>query len=374
MDLKEIRNNIDEIDDQLHSLIIKRMELSCNVAKCKLEQNMPVFNPERESEIVKRLRELSPKPYQDSVYSIYLQILNESKAIQRKLIAKWSGETRQKENGDGLKIACQGAKGSYSSKAANTVFEGSQLCFKESFNDVFESVTSLDADFGIVPIENSCAGSVTDNYDLLLKYDVSILKSVSLGINHQLLAKEGTELKDIKKVYSHPQALSQCSEFFLKNPQIEKCPFSNTATAAEFVANSNEKIAAIASKTAMKEYGLISLDDKVQDREHNFTRFAVIGKKEKASQKDGNITTMAVRLAHEPSALYKALGAFSKRNINMLRLQSRPIPACPFEFMFYIDIDGSLKDENVKSAIDEIKEMAVFLRVLGCYDEIQEEN
>ena len=372
MDLKSVRNNIDEIDDQLHSLIIKRMKLSEEVARCKLEENLPVFNAERESEIVKRLRELSPKPYQDSVYSIYCQILSESKALQRSLIAKWTSEKAQKQEGKS-KIAIQGTKGAYSQMAALALFDAPELFFQNNFNDVFERVIDGSCDYGLIPIENSCAGSVTDNYDLLLKYDVKILKTVSLRISHHLLAKKGARLEDIKRVYSHAQAINQCSEFFFNNPQIEKCYFSNTARAAELVASREDKdIAAIASELAMNEYGLVSLSDKIQDKELNLTRFALIGRNSDSSnESDGTTVSLALRLSHEPSALYNALGIFAKNGVNLQKLQSRPIPACPFEFMFFIDLEGSIKDKSLQKSLEELMEKAEYLKLLGCYDEVK---
>ncbi|MEG1448434.1 MAG: prephenate dehydratase domain-containing protein, partial [Oscillospiraceae bacterium] len=222
MDLLKVRNVIDEIDDQLHSLIIKRMKLSTEVAKCKLEENLPVFHPKREQEIIKRLKELSPKPYQDSVYNIYCQILSESKALQSQLISQWSDSNKKElsEEGTDVTIACQGVVGSYSSIAAKRLFQNAELTFCEDFNNVFEKVLSGECSFGIVPIENTCAGSVTDNYDLLLKYDVSIVRTLALQVNHCLLAKKGTDITKLTKVYSHPQALSQCSEFFTRHEEI----------------------------------------------------------------------------------------------------------------------------------------------------------
>ena len=372
MDLLKVRNNIDEIDDQLHNLIIERMKLSTEVAKCKLEENLPVFHPKREQEIIKRLKELSPKPYQDSVYNIYCQILSESKSLQRKLIADWSDKNKKETQEQGeITIACQGVSGSYSSIAAKSLYKNANLSFSNDFNDVFEKVISGECNFGIVPIENTCAGSVTDNYDLLLKYDVVIVKTLTLQVNHCLLAKKGTDIDKITKIYSHPQALSQCSDFFARHSNIEKVPFSNTATAAKFVSESNENIGAIASYSAKEQYGLEILEEKIQNQTNNFTRFALIAKKSIDNDKS-NVVSIALRLSHNPSTLYNALGAISKRGINMLRLQSRPIPSCPFEFMFYIDFTGNIKDDGVKNALKEIEEQCVFLKILGNYEEVSE--
>lgn len=370
MDLLKVRNNIDDIDDQLHSLILRRMKLSTEVAKCKLEENLPVFHPKREQEIIKRLKELSPKPFQDSVYNIYCQILSESKVLQRKLIAQW-GEDKKEENETGITIACQGVSGSYSSIAAKKLYGGADLTFCDDFGIVFDKVIKGECNFGIVPIENTCAGSVTDNYDLLLKYEVSIVKTLSLQIDHCLLAKKGTNIEDIKRIYSHPQALSQCSDFFSNHKNIEKVPFSNTATAAKFVSESDENIGAIASINAKEQYDLEVLEEKIQNQSNNFTRFALISKKPVKSEKN-NVVSIALRLSHTPSALYDALGAISKRGINMLRLQSRPIPICPFEFMFYIDFCGNVEDDKIKTLLKEIEDQAIFLKILGNYEEVSQ--
>lgn len=305
MDLQAIRNEIDGVDDQLLPLIARRIELSRDVAKCKLEQNRPVFNPGREVEIVERLRARAPKPYRDSVCAVYLQILGESKAIQRKLIAEWAGGGGGGVKKGGARVACRGGEGACPPEAALGLFPGAALSFEESFAGVFEKVAGSVCDYGIVPIESACAGSVTDNYDLLLQYDVSILKSLTLAPRGPLPEKGGG---------AAPR-------------------------------------------------------DTAKARGRDFTRFVLIGKKPPPGE--GAITSIAVRLAHVPSALHRALGAFSKRGINMAGLRSRPVPGRPSEFMFYIDFEGGLRDGDVRAAISEIRGAAAFLKILGCYSELK---
>lgn len=268
------------------------------------------------------------------------------------------------------RTACQGVECSYSHQACKRAFENPSITFYERFEDVFAAVYEGTADYGVVPIENTLAGSVTDNYDLITEYNLYIVGSVTVPIVHSLLGVEGSTIEGIRDVYSHPQALHQCSEFFRANRQITTHDFSNTAASAKYIADLGEpSSAAIGSLDCAEKYHLIPLKEGLQNRKDNFTRFVILSKKAVQHPQCGRIS-LIIRVAHRAGALYGALSRFASRKINLLKLESRPIPDSPFEFLFYWDFAGNLSDSTIQAAIQDLLQDIVFLKNLGNYPEM----
>ena len=265
-----------------------------------------------------------------------------------------------------LKAAFQGERGAFSEDAVISFFSDIETLPYRSFGDVFKAVLTDEADFGVVPIENSQAGSINETYDLLLSHPVIIFGEINMKIHHHLVALPGESLESIKTVYSHPQALAQCHEFISKlNVQI--FPGYNTAGSAKRLREEGMKeAAAIASKRAAQIYNLIILAPDIETNANNYTKFIIIAKKP-AKRAGANKTSLVFSTKNTPGALYGILGAFANRNINLTKLESRPGKEKPWEYVFYVDFEGHMDDEICKDALEEIKDKTSFLKILGSY-------
>lgn len=269
------------------------------------------------------------------------------------------------------KIIYQGAPGSYSHSTGLGYF-GSETSFTgvHHFNEVFEAIKNGNAEFGIIPIENTLAGSVYENYDHLFNYDVQIVAEHKLQIHHNLLGVRGASFKQLKKVYSHPKALEQCALFFENNPQIEEIVAYDTAGAAEMVSKlKDETLGAIASTDAAKLYDLKILKENIEDDANNWTRFFIITKKTaKLNVKDANKASLIFSTSHQPGSLFSAIKAFADHRLNLTKLESRPMPNKPFEYFFYVDFEFDSKHlDLVKATLAELKADTHILKVLGQY-------
>lgn len=267
-----------------------------------------------------------------------------------------------------IKVAFQGERGAFSEEAAFSFFGNKiETVGYKSFSDVFGAVEKGKVDFGIVPIENTLEGTVGQNYDLLLKSRVKIFGEKILRIQHCLVAPKGTKLSSIKKVYSHPQALGQCREF-LEKKKLEAVAAYDTAGSVKLIAEGKleKNAAAIASERAARVYQMKILKKGIETNKKNFTRFFIISKKEAKEAKE-NKTSIVFSTLHVPGALFKALAPFAKRNINLTKIESRPIVGRPWEYNFYLDFEGHKSDKNVKEALKELKKYTTFLKVLGSY-------
>ncbi|MFA4923089.1 MAG: prephenate dehydratase [Ignavibacteriaceae bacterium] len=269
-----------------------------------------------------------------------------------------------------MKIAFQGEQGAFSEVAAKKFF-GEEIATSSSyaFADVFIKVQNKQVRFGVVPIENSLYGSVFDTYDLLLKSKLSVVGELQLQINHQLLAKRNLKFSEIKKVYSHPQALGQCSEFLktLKNAEI--LPSYDTAgSALTLLKHTDEPIAIIASKEAAEVYQLKILKKNIQNNSENYTRFLIISKKPLLKDFKEPKTSICFELKNIPGALFKSLSVFALREINLVKIESRPIPHKPFEYRFYADFFGDLREERIKNALKNLAEISLSIKVFGTYE------
>jgi prephenate dehydratase len=267
------------------------------------------------------------------------------------------------------KIAFQGEKGAFSEDAACHFF-GNRIdpVPHKTFRDVFQAVASGSADHGMIPIENSLTGSIHQNMDLLLEFDLSVIGEVILRIHHNLLALPGVIFREIRKVYSHPQALGQCSDFLDGLENVEVIPMYDTAGSAKRISEGSEKDAAsIASLRAAKDYGLHVLKQGIENNDQNFTRFLIIS--QNGIIPEQHIKTSIVFSAKDiPGALFKSLSVFALRDINLLKIESRPLRKGKWRYWFYLDFEGGLQDEACQNALNHLREITSFLKVLGSYE------
>lgn len=268
-----------------------------------------------------------------------------------------------------MKIGYQGEKGAYSEAAIYQQYgKGIKVVGYETFEDVFEAVKNNKVDCGFLPFENTIAGSVVMNYDLLLREDVFVIAEVFFKISHSLLSNKGNKLENIKKAYSHPHSLEQCHDF-LKKHKINPVPEYDTAGSAKIVKERNKKEeAAIASELCAEIYGLGVIEKAIETNKNNATKFFVFVKKGKVPKDiKKEKTSIAFKTKHYPGALINCLQRLSKNNINLTKLESRPLPENPWEYVFYVDFEGSIDDENVKLALSEMEASSTFVKVLGSY-------
>jgi len=268
-----------------------------------------------------------------------------------------------------MKIAYQGIEGAYSETAIYKHFgKDAKAVGYGSFEDVFEAVKNKEVDCGLLPFDNTIAGSVAINYDLLLKEDVFVVAEVFLIIRHNLLSHKGNKIENIKTAYSHPHALEQCRAF-LKKHELDQVPRYDTAGSAKIVAERGKKEeAAIASKLCAGIYNLDILEEGIESNKNNTTKFLVIVKKENVPEElKKEKTSIALKTKHYPGALVNCLQRLAKNDINLTKLESRPLPENPWEYIFYVDFEGGLEDENVKLALGEIEATSTFVKILGSY-------
>ncbi|MGE5497646.1 MAG: prephenate dehydratase [Syntrophothermus sp.] len=267
-------------------------------------------------------------------------------------------------------IAYQGEPGAYSESAAGNFFkEKIELSPSFTFNDVFAKVKKGTADFGVVPIENSLYGSVFETFDLLRKYPLSVIGELNLRINHYLIANKKVKPSDLKVIYSHPQALGQCSDLINSLKKVKVLPVYDTAGAVKMLyENPKENEAAIASKRAAEVYGMKIIKGNIQNNSENFTRFLVISRKPVKTEFPNSKTSICFELKSMPGALFRALSVFALRDINLTKIESRPIAGKSFEYLFYIDMEGNIKDKKLVNALNHLKEISHSLRIFGSYE------
>jgi len=268
-----------------------------------------------------------------------------------------------------LSVAFQGERGSFSEEAAYKLLGrriGVLPC--ETFSATFRRVVEGKATACLVPIENTLAGSVYENFDLLLENHLHIVGEANLRIVHNLLAPPGTSSREVRQVYSHPVALAQCSRYFSRNPQVEKIPFYDTAGAVKMLVERRLRgAAAIASRIAAEVYGARILATHLEDHHENYTRFLLLSKTARVSPK-ANKVSIVFSTRNVPGSLYKCLSVFALRDIDLTKMESRPLRGRPWEYFFYLDFLGNVKEERCRNALSHLGEVTNFLRVLGCYE------
>ena len=379
MDLKDLRGQIDEIDDQLVELFAKRMDVAAAIGDFKKANNMPVFVPAREREKLKDVAEKAGPEMANYTRVLYSMLFELSRSYQSKRNNTLSPLYQQIhdaiENTPKLfptapMVACQGVEGAYAQIACEKIFQNPFIMYFKNFEGVFSAIEKGLCQYGILPIENSTAGSVKKVYDLMIHHKFSIVRTFRLKIDHHLLANPGAKLSDIKEIYSHEQALSQCTAFLANMPGVKVIPVENTAIAAEMVASSGRKdVAAISSRSCMELYNLVSLVSSIQDEGNNRTRFICISKNLEIYPGSDKTSIMMI-LNHRPGALYRVLARLYALGINVTKLESRPIPDRDFEFMFYFDLETSIYSEDFVQLMCELDDLCEEFKYLGSYREI----
>ena len=379
MDLRDYRMELDRIDDDLVKLFVKRMDVSAHVAEYKRENNLPVLDSLREREKILSVMDKSPDDLREYTAALYSLILELSRASQNRLLGNRSELTKQIEQAiaqtstlfpDNASVACQGVEGAYAQIACDKLFRYPNVLYFSSFDAVFSAIENGLCDYGVIPVENSTAGSVNAVYDLMMKYNFRIVRSLRLKVDHNLLAKPGTKLSDIREIYSHQQAISQCSAFLQTLPGVKIVPCENTAMAAKMVAESKDMgTAALSSRACMKLYGLTSVAESVQNQGNNYTRFICISRKLEIYP-GADRTSLMMILPHEPGSLYKVLARFFALGINLIKLESRPLPDRDFEFMFYFDLDTSVYSPAFLQLMGELQSICEDFSYLGSYREV----
>ena len=371
IDLSKSREKIDRIDKQIVDLLEERMKVAADVAEYKRNTGKPVLDREREQSKLAALQELASNEFNAvSVRELFSQIMSMSRKLQYTLVSAEVGETFEElprlSVQPGTPIAFFGAKGSYTEKAMRECFgtdaEGIPAA---TFQEVMEKIEQGEALYGVLPIENTTTGGITDIYDLLVEYDTCIIAEHVVKIDHALLAPMGAKLAEVKEVYSHPQALMQCEHFFKEHPKITQVVAESTAKAALYVAELQDNTkAALAGEHVAKLYGLSVLQQQVNTEAVNSTRFIVITKK-RAYVKGANKISICFELPHEAGTLYNMLSHMIFNNLSMTKIESRPIAGKQFEYRFFVDFEGNLQDAGVKNALTGIRAEATNLRILG---------
>lgn len=382
LDLNEIRNNIDSIDDKLKTLYLERMALCDKVAEYKRQTSKAVLDNSREKAIVSRLTEGMNEGDANAIELLYNTIFEISRTRQSAYLAEYTENegaiADRLKNADcvcerfpdSIPVACQGVEGAYSQKACNTLFSDAKVLYFENFESVFKSVQSGLCKYGVLPFENSIHGSVTEVYDMLSKSDVSVVRSVKLPIHHALLTKKGVALSEIKEIYSHKQAIGQCSNFLGENKHIKVTVCENTALASKMVSESDRRdVAAISSESCAELYGLDILKKDLQNSGINFTVFYCISK-ELEIYEGANKAAFMFNIPNRKGALFNILARFAVKGINLTKIESRPICGKDFEFMFYAEADTDGLNDGLINLFAELERSLDFFKFIGVYKEI----
>ncbi len=378
-DISEIRKHIDRIDNDILELFKERMDVANEVAAYKGEHKLPVFDRNREHQILVNAAAKVPEDQQAYVQVLMSLLMEASRSRQTSSLGRSNQVVSNinkaiKESPELFPrdafVACQGVEGAYSQIATDRLFKHANISYFDTFDGVFRAVDQGFSDYGVLPIENSSAGSVNEVYDLMMQYDFHIVRTCRLKVDHNLLAKPGTKLEDIREIYSHEQAVAQSMGFLQSLPNAQVHVVENTAVASKLVANSERSdVAALASRACAELYGLVPLAQAVQDRDDNYTRFACITKKLTVYPGADRSSLMLV-VGNEPGALFKVLAKFYALDINIIKLESRPIPGKDFEFMFYFDVDCPIVAPEFTQLMSTLGNVCEDMRYLGSYSEV----
>lgn len=379
MDLSQYRERIDTIDRELIRLFTERMQIAQGIAEYKVENHLPVLDAARERQKLAEIAKLSSDEVRPYTGVLFSQIFELSRAYQETVVHPDS-ELKQRvlhaiETTDRLfpeyaAVACQGVEGAYSQQACDKLFKTPEIMYCKTWENVFAAVESGICRFGVLPIENSTAGSVNKIYDLMMAHNFSIVRSVRLKIAHSLLAPAGVKTADIREIYSHEQAINQCAAFLKSMEHVKIHICENTAVAAKTVAESGRKdVAALSSHACAALYGLQELASSVQDNGNNYTRFICISKNLEIYPGADKTSIMMVT-SNKPGSLYKVLSRFYALGINLIKLESRPIPERDFEWMFYFDLDSQVYSDQFVRLLCELEGLCEKFKYLGSYSEI----
>ena len=379
MDLNDYRREIDDIDAQLLELFARRMDVAAAIAEYKKENALPVSDPSRERQKLLDVAEMAPEALRDYAVSLYSLLFELSRGYQNRILGVRTELTQQIADAiaetpqlfpESAAVACQGVEGAYSQLACDRLFRLANIFYFSSFEAVFSAIEKGLCRYGVIPLENSTAGSVNAVYDLMMRHDFRIVRSVRLKVDHNLLAAPGAKLGDIREIYSHEQAIAQCSGFLQSLPGVTVVRCENTAAAAKRVAESGRTdVAALSSRSCAELYGLQCLAADVQDQGNNFTRFICIAKNLEIYP-GADRTSLMMVLPHRPGSLYKVLSRFYALGINLNKLESRPLPERNFEFMFYFDLDAPVYSPGFRQLMGELPGLCEEFHYLGSYSEV----
>ena len=379
MDITELRSRIDAIDSQIVALYGQRMDTAAQIGAYKKEKGLPVLDTERERELLNKVGDQAGPENENGVRALFSMLMAQSRS--RQLMAgrpegkleqeiRKTMETTNQLFPSRAMVACQGVEGAYSQIACEKIFQAPSIMYCKNFESVFSAIESGLCRYGILPIENSLAGSVNSVYDQMISHHFYIVRSARIKIDHTLLVKPGVRTEEIREVYSHEQAIQQCSGFLAKHKEWHVNICSNTAAAAKMVAESGRNdVAAISSGNCAALYGLECLEEEIQSNSNNHTRFICISKKPEIYPGADHTSLMLV-LPDRPGSLYQILGQFNAQGINLSKLDSRPMPGRDFEFMFYFDIDASVYSPSFIRLINELEVTLDHFSYLGSYSEI----
>ena len=379
MDISELRSKIDAIDEKMVALFKERMEVAAGVAEYKKGTGKAVFDPERERALLYKVSQMAGEDFGDYTALLYSTIMELSKSYQSGIITPESEigkrtdiaiEKTNKVFPKSAVVACQGVEGAYSQIACTKLFNRPKIMYFSNWDSVFNAVESGLCSYGVLPIENSIAGSVNKIYDLMIKHNFSIVRSTRIKIDHCLLAKKETRISEIKEIFSHEQAISQSSEFLKTFSDVKVTVCENTAVAAKMVAESDRTdVAALSSKSCAALYNLSCLKESVQNAGNNYTRFICISK-ELEIYPGADRTSIMIVAEHRPGSLYNILSKFNALGLNLLKIESRPIPGKNFEFSFYFDFEASVYDENFRKLLSDLENSVDGFRYFGTYSEV----
>ena len=375
MDIAEIRTKIDTIDNDMLQLFLQRMDLMRGVADYKNAHNLPIVDRAREREVLAKVMDKAGDMEEYAFY-FFSKLISLACARQneffdrptkvRALVEQMMAQPNEVFPKTGT-VACQGVEGSNAQAACDKLLPRGRIMYVKSFKAVFEAVGSGLCKYGVLPIENSSNGSVRAVYELLLEHQFSIVRSTDLFIRHELLARPGTKLEDVRQIYSHPQALGQCSNFLSSLKGVEVIPYSNTASAAKMVSESQEPgLAAIASPDCAKLYNLTCLHGDIQDSDNNYTRFICISK-EPVIYAGSNRISLILACNNTPGALNDILSRLAARGVNMSKLESCPVTGRHFEFMFFLELDASVQEPGILPMLEDLERSCPTFTFLGNY-------
>ena len=373
--LEELRTQLSDVDDQITDLYEKRMKICEDLGTCKIKNGYKTFDRQREkNKIAEVMGKVSSDFNKKGIGEVYELLLAISRKLQYKQLVEAGALGRLPFIGidsldkDTARVVFQGTEGAYSQAAMEHYFgKGCNSYHVHTFREAMEAIEEGAADYAVLPIENSSAGIVSENYDLLVEYDNYIVGEQIVKINHALLGLEDADESEITSVFSHKQSLMQCSDFLEEHKQWEKFSVSNNAVAARKVREDNDKHqAAIASAKNAQIYGLKVLRNSIQDNKNNSTRFIVVTGK-KIYTKVANHISICFEVNHESGALYHALSHFIYNGINMTNIQSRPLQNKNWEYRFFVDFDGMFEDDAVQNALRGLKEETISFKILGTY-------
>ena len=363
-DLGSIRAEIDSIDRELARLFQRRLEIVGQVAASKLERGAPVSDPARERDILSRVTAAVGPEYENGARLFFSTLFGISKARQRTMLAGESplvdriraAASKGTRFPNRAVVACAGTEGSYAQEATTLMFPLPTILYFNGFEPVFEAVEQGLCPYGILPIENSAAGSVSAVYDLMVRHRFHIVRALRLKVDHVLLAARGVKLADVREIVSHPHALAQCGTFLKAHPKIKATPGVNTAVAAKELASSGRRDqAVIASRTCAELYGLDVVAEGIADAAFNYTRFICISKNMEIYPDAGKFSIM-LSLPHRPGALNGLISKFAAIDVNLTKLESRPIPGMDFEFRFTFDFEAPPTDTAVLALLSELSQ------------------